>query len=153
MNEYMRQAITEAEKGIESGDGGPFGAVIIKDGRVVATAHNTVIIDGDPTAHAEMNVIRKAAKRLKTYDLRGCAIYTTGEPCPMCAYAIKWANIGEVYYGCSHDDTDKIGFRDKVLKGKRPEEEEKTQTGINIEREECLQLYDKWVHSPYKKLY
>ena len=143
----MKRAISEAQKGIKNGDGGPFGAIIVKNGKVIAAAHNTVIISGDPTAHAELNAIRRAAKKLKTYDLNGCSIYSTGEPCPMCAAAIKWANIGEVYYGCLCDDADKIGFRDKTLEIKSNNLE------TNIDREECLKLYGEWMNNPLKKIY
>ena len=87
-----------------------FGAVILKDGEVVASSHNTVIESKDPTAHAEVNAIRKACRVLNTHDLSGCVLYTSAEPCPMCLSAIIWANIKKVYYANTRSDADKIGF-------------------------------------------
>ena len=84
MNKYMEQAIKAAYKGIQKDDGGPFGAVVVKDGKVIAVGNNCVVKNNDPTAHGEIVVIRKACKKLKTFDLTGCELYTTGEPCPMC---------------------------------------------------------------------
>lgn len=110
MNQFMEIAIKEAIRGIQAGDGGPFGAVIVKDNVVLASAHNTVLKENDPTCHAEIKVIRAVAAKLKSYDLTGCEIYTTGKPCPMCRSAIKWAKIDKVYYGCDYDDARDIGF-------------------------------------------
>ena len=93
INKFMKAAIKEAYKGIENGDGGPFGAVIVKDGKIITSAHNTVIESMDATAHAEINAIRKASKILNTNDLSGCILYTSTEPCPMCLSAIIWSNI------------------------------------------------------------
>lgn len=95
--------------------GGPFGACIVKNGEIIATAHNLVIENNDPTAHAEINCIRKAAKTLNTYDLTDCTLYTSTEPCPMCLSAIIWANIKEVYYCNTKDDANEIGFRDDII--------------------------------------
>ncbi len=110
--EFIKQAIAEARAGITSGHGGPFGAVIVKDGVIVASGHNCVLKNTDSTCHGEIDAIRKAEQQLQTYDLSGCELYTTGEPCPMCLAAILWANIGKVYYGCTLEDNAKIGFRD-----------------------------------------
>ena len=93
MNKFMKMAINEAKKGINNNHGGPFGAVIVKDGVVVGKGHNQVIKNNDPTCHGEMMAIHKACKKLGTFDLSGCEIYTTGEPCRMCLSAILWANI------------------------------------------------------------
>ena len=95
--------------------GGPFGAVITRGNEIIAIASNTVIQDNDPTAHAEMNAIRKACKELGTYDLSGCVLYATGYPCPMCLSAIIWSNIKEVYYSGSAKDAAEIGFRDDFI--------------------------------------
>lgn len=111
--EFMDIAVAEAKKGVLKGDGGPFGAVVVKEGRVIAKAHNCVVKKNDPTAHAEVRAIRKAAKKLRSFDLSGAVLYTTCMPCLMCLGAIKWANITEVYYGASSEDADAIGFRDK----------------------------------------
>ena len=96
--EFMREAIRLASESVRNG-GGPFGAVIVKDGKIVAGSSNRVTIDNDPTAHAEVNTIREACRRLGTFDLSGCVIYTSCEPCPMCLGAIYWAHIGRIYYG------------------------------------------------------
>ena len=144
MNKYMRMAINEAKKGIKEGHGGPFGAVIVKDNKVVAKGHNLVLKTNDPTNHDEMMAIHKACKKLQTYDLSGCEIYTTGEPCPMCMAAILWANIDKVYYGCNILDTENIGFRDaKFYEMQKPGEREKLVK--EIEREECLKLYKEYI--------
>ena len=113
--EFMELAIDEARAGILNGDGGPFGAVIVKDGSVIASGHNQVIKNSDSTDHGEIDAIRKAERALETYDLSGCVIYTTSEPCPMCLAAILWANIEKVYYGCTIEDNARIGFRDVVI--------------------------------------
>ncbi len=140
MNKYMRMAIREAEKGIVANDGGPFGAVIVKDGKVVAKGHNRVVVSHDPTAHGEIVAIRQASKKLGTFDLSGCVLYSTAEPCPMCLWAINWANIDKVYYGCGVDDTERIGFRDKEFYAMTKANIEKMT--LQVDREECLKLFD-----------
>ena len=142
MDPFMQQAIAEADEGIAAKHGGPFGAVIVKDGEIVGRGHNRVVFNNDPTCHGEMEAIRDACKRLGTFDLSGCVLYTTGEPCPMCMGAILWANIDKVYYGCNVDDTDEIGFRDDKfyqrfrLKGAGISQE--------LDREECKKLYKRY---------
>ena len=111
----MTLAASEARRTMKLGYGGPFGAVIVKDGRVLSVASNTVLKDCDPTAHGEINAIRKACAALKTHDLTGCEIYATGEPCPMCLSAIIWANIKRVYYANSAEKAGEIGFRDTPI--------------------------------------
>ena len=110
--EFMEIAIDEAKDGIFNHDGGPFGAVIVRDGEVIASGHNRVLSSNDSTCHGEIDAIRRAESKLGTYDLSGCELYTTGEPCPMCLAAILWANIEKVYYGCRLNDNEEIGFRD-----------------------------------------
>ena len=112
--ELMRIAIRLSEENVAAG-GGPFGAVIARDGRVVATGANRVTPDCDPTAHAEVSAIRAAAKKLGTFDLSGCEIYTSCEPCPMCLGAIYWARIGKMYYGNDQEDARRIGFDDSFI--------------------------------------
>ena len=146
MNKFMRMAINEAKKGISSHHGGPFGAVIVKDGVVIAKGHNQVLKNNDPTCHGEMMAIHKACKKLKTFDLTGCEIYTTGYPCPMCMSAIMWANIDKIYYGCNVIDTDGIGFRDAKFYDMQREDKMK-EFVKEIDREACLKLY-----SDYKEL-
>ena len=111
----MKLGIEEAMQTMREGLGGPFGAVIVKDNEVIAVASNTVLGSHDPTAHAEINAIRMASKRLQSHDLSGCVLYATGYPCPMCLAAILWANIKKVYYGTNLEDAKKIGFRDDFI--------------------------------------
>ena len=137
-------AIAEAKRGIMAGDGGPFGAVIVKDDVVVGKGHNQVLKNNDPTCHGEVMAIHNACKKLKTFDLSGCEIYTTGEPCPMCMAAILWANIDKVYYGCNIFDTQDLGFRDALFyKMQEPEEREKF--AVELDRKECLKLYKEFL--------
>lgn len=110
----MQRAIELAEKSVGNG-GGPFGAVIVKEGQVIAEGSNCVTIDNDPTAHAEVTTIRKACKALNTFDLSGCEIYTSCEPCPMCLSAIYWARLDRIYYGCNKEDAKNIGFDDSFI--------------------------------------
>lgn len=147
MDKYMKMAIEEARAGIHAGDGGPFGSVIVKDGKVVGAGHNEVIKNQDPTCHGEMMAIRAACKALGTYDLTGCVLYTTAEPCPMCLGAVKWANISKVWYGCNISDTDSIGFRDKVFYTESRELSEE------LDRPECLELFREYQAIEEKKLY
>ena len=112
--ELMRRAIVLSVNSVKTG-GGPFGAVIAKDGEIIAEASNSVTLDNDPTAHAEVNCIRKATKKLATFDLAGCEIYTSCEPCPMCLGAIYWAHLDRIYYGNDRKDAAKIGFDDNFI--------------------------------------
>ncbi len=112
---FMQIAFEEAKKGVLSGDGGPFGAVVVKDGKVIALAHNEVVGTNDPTAHAEMVAIRKAAKILGDFSLKGCELYATGEPCPMCQSAILWARLDKVYYCNTKVQAAEIGFDDTAI--------------------------------------
>lgn len=112
--EFMRRAIALSKNSVLGG-GGPFGAVIVKDGEIVAEASNSVTIDNDPTAHAEVNCIRQATRRLGTFDLSGCDIYTSCEPCPMCLGAIYWAHLDRIYYANDRKDAAQIGFDDDFI--------------------------------------
>lgn len=134
-------AISEAKKGIRNGHGGPFGAVIVKNDEVIAKGHNQVVKNNDPTCHGEIMAIHKACKKLGTFDLSGCEIYTTGEPCPMCMAAILWANIEKIYYGCNILDTEEIGFRDKKF---YEQFENREQLIHELDRKECLKLYGEY---------
>lgn len=112
----MKLGVIEARKTMNENLGGPFGAVIVdSEDNVVAVASNTVLGSNDPTAHAEINAIRKAGKILGTHDLSGCKLYATGYPCPMCLSAIIWSNIKEVYYGTELKEAEEIGFRDQKI--------------------------------------
>ena len=145
MNKYMKKSSDLANKGIEKKEGGPFGAVIVdKEGKIISTGNNKVLKTNDPTAHAEIVAIRKACSKLKTNDLSNYTLYSSCEPCPMCLSAIIWANIKNVYYGCTKKDAGEIGFRDDMiyeyLKGKN----KKLINIKQIDREECLKIMKKY---------
>lgn len=145
MSNFMEKAKINAEKGIENKEGGPFGVVIVdREGNIIANGNNKVIKEKDPTAHAEIVAIREACKNLNTYDLSDCIVYTSCEPCPMCLSAIIWANIKEVYYGCTKEDAGEIGFRDDIiydyLKGKNKDLIQLKQ----MDREECIKVFEKY---------
>ena len=112
--QFMREAIRLADESVDRG-GGPFGAVIVKDGEIIAGCSNSVTLDNDPTAHAEVNTIRQACRKLGTFDLSGCVIYTSCEPCPMCLGAIYWAHLDRIYYGNTREDAAKIQFDDDFI--------------------------------------
>ncbi len=141
MDKYMQEALIEAYKGIENGEGGPFGAVIVRSGQIIGRGHNRVVKNGDPTCHGEMEAIRDACKNTGSFDLTGSVIYTTGEPCPMCLGAILWANISKVYYGCTIADTAKIGFRDERFYEIMNDEEKRAEFIQCLDRSQCQLLY------------
>lgn len=148
----MKLANDEAIKNLNNQfkDGGPFGAVIVKDGKVIAKAHNTVLKDKDATAHAEINAIRLASKQLQTHDLKGCTLYTSCYPCPMCFSAIIWSNIDTVYFGNTKEDAAEIGFRDdyiyKIIND--PNKGLKIQ---NMDSDETIKVFKEF--EKYKNLY
>ena len=115
--EFMRQAIELATQNVTSGRGGPYGAVIVKDGVVIAAAANVVTATNDPTGHAEITAIRKACAALGSFSLEGCELYTSCEPCPMCLAATYWARCERIYYGCNAADAARAGFDDAFLYG------------------------------------
>ncbi len=115
MNEFMDVAIDLSDDNFDKNYGGPFGACVVKDGKIIGKGINRVIKDMDPTAHAEIIAIRNACKALKTHDLSGCELYTSCYPCPMCLSAIIWSNIKKVYYGNTKEDAADIGFRDEYI--------------------------------------
>ena len=154
MNAYMKVAIEEAKNGILNGDGGPFGAVVVKDGNIIGRGHNQVLKNNDPTCHGEISAIRDACKNLNNFDLKGAEIYTTGEPCPMCLGAILWANIEKIYYGCSIKENDMIGFRDEVFYNNLSISTENMKDKlIQIDHDECLKLFEDYQNIKDKKLY
>jgi guanine deaminase len=142
MNKFLQMAVEEAKKGLALKEGGPFGAVIVCDGKVIARAHNTVLKDNDSTAHAEMNAIRQASSKLKKFDLSDCEIYATCEPCPMCFAAIHWARIKKVYYGACSKDAGKIGFDDELLYEILNGKKESNVLKEKIDCVECIDLID-----------
>ena len=140
-NPYMTEAIREALDGISQGHGGPFGCVIVKDDEIIGSGHNMVLKEKDSTAHGEITAIRNAENALDSYDLSGCVLYTTGEPCPMCLYAILWANISKVYYGCTIEDNADIGFRDEAFDELSGGRERLSDFLVCIDRDACLKLF------------
>jgi guanine deaminase len=150
----MSLAVAQAYLGMRRNHGGPFGAVIVRNGRVIARGHNQVVGTNDPTAHAEIVAIRRASARLKRFDLSGCDIYSTCEPCPMCLAAIAWANIRTVYFGCTREDAEKIGFRDKafydLLQGRKASEPLRR---VRVGRRECLGPFREWEQKKDKVTY
>lgn len=153
MNEYMKIAINEARKGINAGHGGPFGSVIVKDGQIIASGHNHVVVNNDATCHGEIDAIRKAGDNLNTFDLTGCTLYTTGEPCPMCLCACLWANIEKVYYGCTIEDNELIGFRDAKFDELMGGREKLKNYLVQIDRDECLKLFEEYNKITNKRNY
>ncbi len=142
-SDYMSLAISKAKEGIDSGQS-PFGAVIVKDGKVVSNAHNRVWKTCDPTAHAEVNAIREAAKNLNTIDLSGTVMYTTCEPCPMCLSAIHWAKIDKVYYGATIADAAKANFQELKFPAKELARQGGSKLIVEdgIMQTECASLFD-----------
>ncbi len=150
----MRMAIAQARRNFRRQEGGPFGAVIVKAGVLVAAARNTVLCR-DATCHAEINAIRRASARLGTYDLRGCVIYSTTEPCPMCFSAIHWARISAVWYGTTIADAAALGFHELAISNKRLKALGKSPVRVipGFLREECKALFDQWRGMPQRKVY
>ena len=148
---FMKKAVRLSIANVEKGKGGPFGAVIVKDGKVIARGSNSVTLTNDPTAHAEVVAIRKACKILKTYQLTGCEIYTSCEPCPMCLAAIYWARPDKIFYASSKEDAAAVGFDDKMIYEEiaKPVSERKIFTQ-QLLRDEALEAFRKWETSPFK---
>lgn len=140
-SEFMQIAIQEAREGISNGDGGPFGTAIVREGVLIASGHNHVLAYNDPTCHGEVDAIRKACKRLGTFDLTGCELYTTGEPCHMCLCACMWANISKIYYGCTIADNEIIGFRDNKFDQIFGGRDKLGDYMTEVDREACLRLF------------
>jgi tRNA(Arg) A34 adenosine deaminase TadA len=142
--ELMRRAIELSKQSVRNG-GGPFGAVIARNGEIIAEGSNCVTIDCDPTAHAEVSTIRKACKALKTFDLSGCEIFTSCEPCPMCFGAIYWAHLDKIYMGNDRKDAAKIGFDDDFIYQEiaLPADKRKKASEILL-REEALEAFKMW---------
>lgn len=151
---FMREAIRLSVQNVEEGRGGPFGAVIVKDGKIIARGVNEVTSSNDPTAHAEVVAIRKACEQLKSFQLDGCEIYTSCEPCPMCLGAIYWARPSKLFYANTKTDAAEILFDDQFIYEElaRPIPERKLFTQ-QILREEALEAFTKWKESDKKIVY
>jgi len=144
MEKFMQEAIKEAKKGMKNNEGGPFGAIIVKDNKIIGRGHNQVILLNDPTAHAEIQAIRDACKNINNFSLKGSILYTNCEPCPMCFSAIHWARIDKVIYCTSKDEAKKIGFDDSliydIIRGKIKDNIDFKQIDIK----ECINICEEW---------
>jgi tRNA(Arg) A34 adenosine deaminase TadA len=149
--QFMEKAIQLAKKNVSSGNGGPFGAVIVKDGEIIASARNEVTTTDDPTAHAEIIAIRRACRKLQSYQLEGCELYSSCEPCPMCLGAIYWARPEKVYFAATKDDAAKSGFDDDFIYNEiKLTGEERSVPFINKMRDEALEAFKLWDESGLK---
>jgi len=142
--EFMREAIRLSRESVKNG-GGPFGAVIVKNGKIIAAASNKVTQENDPTAHAEVSAIREAAKKLNTFNLSGCEIYTSCEPCPMCFGAVYWARLDKLYFANTKQDAKSIGFDDSFIYEEinLPYEKRKI-PNIQLLRNEAIEAFKDW---------
>jgi guanine deaminase len=151
---FMRIAILLSEQNVQNSVGGPFGAVIVKDGKIIAKSANKVTTTLDPTAHAEVSAIRIACKKLKSFDLSGCVIYTSCEPCPMCLSAIYWARLDKIYYANTKKDAADIGFDDQFIYDEIALPFEKRRMLIHqLLRDEAQGAFDLWDKSAMKTSY
>ncbi len=156
--EFMDVAIDLSDDNFDKNYGGPFGACVVKDGKIIGKGFNRVIKDMDPTAHAEIIAIRNACKTLKTHDLSGCEMYTSCYPCPMCLSAIIWSNIKKVYYGNTKEDAKDIGFRDDFIyeymnKISNNREDKKVLNLREMNREEALEVFKRYEEDKDKITY
>jgi len=146
--QFMLKAISLSKENLKTMDGGPFGCVIVRDGKVLSAESNTVTRDCDPTAHAEINAIRAAAKNIGKADLSGCIMYTSAEPCPMCLSAIYWSNIAEVYYRNTKRDAEWAGFGDEFITVQLQKKIEAQKiTFSRIFASEAITVFEEWVSS------
>ncbi len=160
MNQYMEIAKELSEENLKTHAGGPFGACIVKDGKIIGRGQNHVLSNNDPTAHAEIVAIREACQNINSYDLSDCEIYTSCYPCPMCLSAIIWANIKKVYYGNTKEDVAKIGFRDddiySFLNSLNNNLSDSSSLELKLEcmdREETIKAFDEFIKSDDKTIY
>jgi guanine deaminase len=153
-NEFMQRAIALALENIQSGRGGPFGALVVRNGEIIAEAANNVTSTNDPTAHAEMLAIRQACKKLGTFDLGGCEIYASCEPCPMCLGAIYWSRLDRIHFAADSGDAAKAGFDDSFIYQEisKPHTQRKIPMAQSM-REGALNLFRVWERKPDKISY
>ena len=149
--DFLHRAIELAVQNVVSGKGGPFGAVIVRDGKIIGEGANSVTSTNDPTAHGEVNAMRAAAKALGTFTLAGCELYTSCEPCPMCLAAAYWARLDAIFYGASAADAARAGFDDAFLYGElRKETGQRTLPAIQLLGDEAWSSFAAWIASPNK---
>jgi guanine deaminase len=154
LKKFMQEAIRVAREGMHAGSGGPFGCVIVKEGKIIASGCNCVVSTKDPTAHAEIVAIRKACNILDSFQLTGCDIYTSCEPCPMCLGAIYWARPKAIYFACTKEDAAAAGFDDSFIYGEllNPIANRKIPMN-NLERKNALYLFEEWTKMNNKVRY
>jgi len=147
----MKEALKKARENLTKTHGGPFGAVVVKDGEIIASASNEVVLNNDPTAHAEVVAIRKACKALDSFQLDDCDIYASCEPCPMCLGAIYWARPRKVYYAGTREDAEKAGFDDSLIYNEinLPDQERKIPFE-QIDQNEAIEIFREWIRSERK---
>lgn len=151
----MRRAISLAQNGMESNAGGPFGAVVVnRDGVIIGEGFNRVTSTNDPTAHAEIVAIREACRKLDSFQLEGCSVYTSCEPCPMCLAAIYWARPAKIFFACTREDAAEIGFDDQFIyeEIEKPFDERHLKI-VNFLRDEALTIFKNWENKPNKTEY
>lgn len=152
--EFMGKAISLAMANVVNLKGGPFGAVIVKDGKIVGKGSNQVTVINDPTAHAEIVAIRDATKNLNTFDLTGCEIYSSCEPCPMCLGAIYWARLDKLYYASTKEDAAAANFDDShIYKEFALQKDERNLHSIQMMRDEAVKVFEEWIKSENKIAY
>ena len=151
---FMKEAVNQAIKGMSNNEGGPFGCIIVKDGEIIGKGNNKVTSTNDPTAHAEVTAIREACKHLNSFQLEGCEIYTSCEPCPMCLGAIYWARPDKVYYGSNQIDAASIGFDDEFIYNEIPlPYSERSIPFEQLGRDIALEAFQKWSEKENKTEY
>ncbi len=157
MNEFMKVAKELSEENLRTNNGGPFGAVVVKDNKIIGKGSNSVLINNDPTAHAEIMAIRDACKNINSYDLSECELYTSCYPCPMCLSAIIWSNIKKVYYGNTKEDAASIGFRDDFMydyiKNSLDNKNNQVLDLKCMDREETIKAFEKFINKDDKTIY
>lgn len=148
---FMAEAIRLAGDNVQNSNGGPFGAVIVKDGKIIGKGGNKVTVNNDPTAHAEIVAIREAARNIGSFDLSGCEIYSSCEPCPMCLGAIYWARIDKLYYAATKDDAAKANFDDSFIYAEiaKPKDQRHLQS-VQLMREDAVKVFDEWIETENK---
>ena len=155
MNEFMKIAKDLSEENLSTNAGGPFGACIVKDGKIIGKGNNHVLKNNDPTAHAEIEAIRDACKNINSYDLSNCELYTSCYPCPMCLSAIIWSNIKKVYYGNTKEDAENIGFRDNFIYEfiKNNNSDKNILDLESMNREETIKVFEEYMNKEDKEIY
>lgn len=149
--EFMRAAIAESKQGMDNNEGGPFGAVIVKDGKIIGRGNNRVTSDNDPTAHAEVTAIRDACTQIENFDLSGCVIYTSCEPCPMCLAAIYWSRIETIYYANTKKDAADINFDDAFFYEELDKPIDKRSIPMKqMMRNEAIAVFQEWTNKEDK---